>query len=150
MKNAISPRLRAPALLAVAALIILVFGGAAHGWSTVVYVLPIPILSVFALYVWGGRDSDSGAAIRRELDERQAYRRLKIQALVGRVLPGRGDCLHRGLDRQGQALALRDPARTDDGVIPGGLADLRRAPPIGRREHREASALSVGGRDVRS
>ena len=45
------------------------------------------------------------AAIRRELDERQAYQRLKIQALVGRVLGlAVGNCLHRGLGRQGQAL----------------------------------------------
>lgn len=38
------------------------------------------------LYIWGGRDSDAGALVRHELDERQAHQRLQVQALVGRVL----------------------------------------------------------------
>lgn len=61
-------------------------GGATHGWASVVYVLPIPVLAITAFYVWGGRESDVGAAIRRQLDERQANERLRVQALVGRVL----------------------------------------------------------------
>jgi hypothetical protein len=39
-----------------------------------------------AFLVLGGRDTDAGAAVRRELDERQAQQRLRVQALVGRVL----------------------------------------------------------------
>jgi hypothetical protein len=38
--------------------------------------------------VWGGRDSDSAAMVRQQVDERQAYRALKIQAVVGRVMSG--------------------------------------------------------------
>ena len=60
--------------------------GAIHGWSGVAYVLPIPIVLVVTLFVLGGRDTDAGALIRRELDERQAHERLEVQALVGRVL----------------------------------------------------------------
>jgi hypothetical protein len=86
MKRSIPPRLRAPALLAVGALVVLAIGGATHGWASVAYVVPIPVVVVIALYISGGRDNDMGAAIRYELDERQAYERLKVQALVGRVL----------------------------------------------------------------
>jgi hypothetical protein len=37
-------------------------------------------------YVLAGRDSDAGAVARREVDERVAGQRLRVQALVGRVL----------------------------------------------------------------
>lgn len=84
--TSISPRLRAPALLAAAAAVALVVGGATHGWASVADVLPIPLVAVVALFILGGRDSDRGAAVRRQLDERQAEQRLKVQALVGRVL----------------------------------------------------------------
>jgi hypothetical protein len=84
--TSISPRLRAPALLAAAAVVALGVGGATHGWASVADVLPIPLVAVVALFILGGRDSDRGAAVRRQLDERQAEQRLKVQALVGRVL----------------------------------------------------------------
>lgn len=86
MKHSMSPRLRAPAMLTVGALIVLTIGGATRGWSSLAYVAPIPIVAVIALYVWGGRDSDAGALVRRQLDERQAHQRLQVQALVGRAL----------------------------------------------------------------
>ena len=57
-----------------------------RGWASLADVAPIPIVAIVALYVWGGRDSDAGALIRHELDERQAHQRLQVQALVGRVL----------------------------------------------------------------
>jgi MFS family permease len=84
--RSISPRMRAPALLAIAGLVALVIGGATHGWASVADVAPILVLVVAAFFILGGRDSDPGAAIRRQLDERQAQQRLKVQALVGRVL----------------------------------------------------------------
>jgi hypothetical protein len=79
-------RLRAPALLTAATLIVLAIGGVTRGWGSVADVAPIPIVAIVALYLWGGRDTDAGALIRRELDERQAHQRLEVQALVGRVL----------------------------------------------------------------
>jgi hypothetical protein len=82
----LAPRLRAPALLAAASLIALAVGGSTHGWASVADIAPIPIAAVAGLYVLGGRDTDAGAAVRRQLDERQAQQRLQIQALVGRVL----------------------------------------------------------------
>jgi hypothetical protein len=66
--------------------IVLAIGGAVFGWASLVYLAPIPIVAVATLYVLGGRDTDTGALIRDELDERQAYERLEVQALVGRVL----------------------------------------------------------------
>lgn len=86
MKRSLSPRLRAPVLFAAGTLVVLVLGGAAYGWSSVADVVPIPLIIIVALYALGRRDTDSGALIRRQLDERQAYDRLKVQALVGRVL----------------------------------------------------------------
>jgi hypothetical protein len=86
MNGSIPPRLRAPAVLAIAALVALAIGGASHGWGSVAYVAPIPLAIVIGFYLWSGRDSDTGAAIRGQLDERQAYRRLRVQALVGRIL----------------------------------------------------------------
>jgi hypothetical protein len=86
MRRSLPPRWRALALLLVAALVALVTGGATHGWKTVLYVLPILVLVLAFLYAMAGRDTDYGAALRRERDERQAAQRLKMQALVGRVL----------------------------------------------------------------
>ena len=86
MNTHLPPRFRAPALFAFVAAVALAIGGAVHGWKTVPNVLPVPIVVIVALYLWGGRDSDAGALIRHHLDERQAEARLKVQALVGRVL----------------------------------------------------------------
>ncbi len=86
MKGAIPPRLRAPALLMVAAAVALAIGGATHGWHTVLDVIPIPIVAIVGIYLLTARDSDAGALARRDLDERQAYQRTKVQALVGRAV----------------------------------------------------------------
>ena len=86
MKQFVPRRLHAPAILAVVSVAALAVGGATHGWSGVAYVLPIPIVVVVAFFVLGGRDTDTGALIRRDLDERQAHERLKVQALVGRIM----------------------------------------------------------------
>jgi hypothetical protein len=86
MRRSLPPRWRAPALLIIAALIALVVGGASHGWKTVLYVIPIPLAVGTFLFVMAGRDTDYGAALRRQLDERQKLQRLEMQALVGRVL----------------------------------------------------------------
>jgi hypothetical protein len=78
--------LRAPLTIAVIGAGALIVGGAVHGWATVLYVAPIVVALVIGYYVWAGRDSDMAALIRREPDERQVDLRLKVQALIGRVL----------------------------------------------------------------
>jgi hypothetical protein len=86
MRQSVPRRLRAPVILAAVSAAVLVVGGATHGWSGVAYVLPIPIVLVAAFFALGKRDTDTGALLRRELDERQANERLEVQALVGRAL----------------------------------------------------------------
>jgi len=86
MRRSLPPRWRAVALLIVVASVAVVTGGATHGWKTVIYVLPIPLVVLVFVYTMAGRDTDSGAALRLERDERQAALRLEMQALVGRVL----------------------------------------------------------------
>ena len=86
MKHWLPPRWRTPTVLIAAALVALVIGGASHGWKTVPEVLPIPLLVGIFLFVMARRESDYGASLRRQLDERQVLVQLKIQALVGRVL----------------------------------------------------------------
>jgi hypothetical protein len=61
--------------LAAGALVVFAIGRATHGWSSVADVAPISILAVAALVIMSARDSDAGVLVRRELDERQAYRR---------------------------------------------------------------------------
>jgi MFS family permease len=85
-RRSMSPRLRAPVVLAAASLVALAIGGATHGWASVPDVVPIPVVLVVGFFILGGRDSDPGAAVRRQLDERQVEQRLKVQALVGRVM----------------------------------------------------------------
>lgn len=80
------PRLRTPALLLAGGLIVLAIGGATYGWSSIPDVAPVLIVAVAVTFILSRRDSDTGAALRRQLDERQAYVRLRVQALVGQVL----------------------------------------------------------------
>jgi hypothetical protein len=90
MRRSIPPRLRAPALLAVAAVVAVVLEGATRGWSSLVHAPgPLGIAAVLVVgFAWWARrsDTDMGAVMRREPDERQAYARLRVQALVGRAL----------------------------------------------------------------
>lgn len=87
LKN-VPPRLRAPLKVALVGVVIVAVAVAVHGWGSPVYLVLMPFVVLVALgyYAWSGRDSDSAAVIRREVDERQAYRRLKVQALVGKVM----------------------------------------------------------------
>jgi hypothetical protein len=90
MRRSIPPRLRAPALLAVAVVVAVVLEGATRGWSSLLHAPgPLGIAAVAVVgFAWWARwsDTDLGAVMRREPDERQAYARLRVQALVGRAL----------------------------------------------------------------
>ena len=88
MMRSIPPRLRAPLMMLVFGA---VFGAVAvvgYGWGSLLHLGPVIILGPALYYVWGGRNSDSAAMIRYQTDERQAYRQLRIQAVVGRVMSG--------------------------------------------------------------
>ena len=86
MKTPLSRRLRVPLVFAVLALVVVVIGGATYGWSSVPNAIPVLVLITVGLFLVGSRDSDAGAVVRRQVDERQAHQRLHVQALVGQVL----------------------------------------------------------------
>ena len=58
---------------------------AAWGWGSLLSIGPVTLAAAAGYYVVAGRDSDFAAMLREQADERQAYRRLQIQALVGRI-----------------------------------------------------------------
>jgi hypothetical protein len=86
MLTSLPPRLRAPAIMALGGAVVLVVGGAIHGWSEIPDVAPVVIVLVVGYWLWARRDSDYAAVMRREPDERQADIQLKVQALVGQVM----------------------------------------------------------------
>jgi hypothetical protein len=84
--RSVPPRLRAPVSMLVCGAVIAAVVVPARGWGTLVTLGPFTVVLAAGWYLWGGRDSDFGALIRDKVDERQAYRRLKTQALVGIVM----------------------------------------------------------------
>ncbi|HLN67601.1 MAG TPA: hypothetical protein VK280_10030 [Streptosporangiaceae bacterium] len=88
MMRSIPPRLRTPLMMLVFGAVFAAAAVAGYGWGSLLHLGPVIIAGPVVYYVWGGRNSDSAAMIRQQLDERQAYRGLKIQAVVGRVMSG--------------------------------------------------------------
>ena len=88
MMRSIPPRLRTPLTLLVCDAVFAAVAVAAYGWGSLLYLGPVIILGPALYYVWGGRNSDAAAMIRYQTDERQAYRQLKMQAVMGRVMSG--------------------------------------------------------------
>jgi transposase len=85
MMESIPPRLRAPLTMIVGGTVIDAVVVAANGWGTLLALGPLTLAAAAGYYVLTGRDIDFAAMLRQQDDERQAYRRLKIQALVGRI-----------------------------------------------------------------
>lgn len=88
MMRSVPPRLRAPLMMLVFGAVFAAAAVAGYGWKSLLHLGPVIIAGPVVYYVWGGRNSDSAAMIRQQVDERQAYRGLKIQAVVGRVMSG--------------------------------------------------------------
>jgi hypothetical protein len=86
MMRSIPPRLRAPLMMLVFGAVFAAAAVAGYGWGSLLHLGPVIIAGPVVYYVWGGRNSDAAAMIRQQPDERQAYRGLKIQAVVGRVM----------------------------------------------------------------
>ena len=86
MLRSIPPRLRTPLMMVVFGVVFAAAAVAGYGWGSLLHLGPVIIAGPVVYYVWGGRNSDSAAMIRQQPDERQAYRGLKIQAVVGRVM----------------------------------------------------------------
>ena len=88
MMRSIPPRLRMPLIVLVCGAVFAAVAVAAYGRGSLLHLWPVIILGPALYYVWGGRNSDSAAMIRYQTDERQAYRQLKMQAVMGRVMSG--------------------------------------------------------------
>jgi hypothetical protein len=88
MTSRIPPRLRAPLRMLAGGAVITAVVTAAYGWGALLYLGPFTVVAAAGYYFLAGRDTDLAAMLRAESDERQDYRRLKIQALVGRVAAG--------------------------------------------------------------
>jgi hypothetical protein len=86
MKTFIPARLRAPTIMVIGGAAVVITVGTVHGWSSSASAVPVVILAAIGYYLWAGRDSDTGAVIRHQADERQAALRVKAQALVGQVM----------------------------------------------------------------
>ncbi len=85
MMGSIPPRLRAPVIMLAGGAVIAAVAVAAWGWGSLLSIGPVTLAAAVGYYVVAGRDSDFAAMLREQADERQAYRRLQIQALVGRI-----------------------------------------------------------------
>ncbi len=81
-----SRRLRAPVLFLTLSAVPVCLSGAIYGWRSVPEMIPVLIAIAAALYIVGSTDSDAGAVVRRQPDERQVNQRLQVQAFVGRAL----------------------------------------------------------------
>jgi 4-hydroxybenzoate polyprenyltransferase len=87
MKRFVPPRLRAPVAMLVggAAIAVIAAIHGSYGWKALLGLGLFTVVFAVGWYLSGGRDNDFGALMRDKADERQAYRRLKTQALVGIV-----------------------------------------------------------------
>ncbi len=79
-------RLRAPLVFIALSTVPVWVGGSVYGWRSVPDIIPVLVAVATALYIVGNTDTDAGAVVRRQADERQAEQRLRVQALVGRAL----------------------------------------------------------------
>jgi hypothetical protein len=86
MMKFLPPRLRMPVQMLVVGTIGTVFGVIAWGWTALITILPFTLIVAAWYYVLGGRDSDLSAVVLGRGDERQEYRRLRMQALMGQVM----------------------------------------------------------------
>ena len=86
MMKFLPPRLRMPVQMLVVGAVGTLIGVIVWGWVAVVTILPFTLIVAAWYYVLGGRDSDVAAIVLGRGDERQAYRRLRMQALMGQVM----------------------------------------------------------------
>lgn len=83
-----NPRLRAPVagLIIGAGAVAAAVAGGGGNWKTRIILAVVVIAGPIVYYVWGGRDSDMGALIRSQPDERQNLLRMRAQAFTARIM----------------------------------------------------------------
>jgi hypothetical protein len=79
-------RLRAPMASMIIGTGIAGVAVAARGWLAAIPVEAIVIAGAIGYYVWGGRDSDTGAMIGSRPDERQRLLRMQAQAIAAQAM----------------------------------------------------------------
>jgi hypothetical protein len=103
MKSAKHGRLTAPAMMIVGGTGFTAATAAAYGWVAAIPVAALAVVGAIGYYIWGGRDSDTGAMLGQRVDERQSLLRTRAQALGGVA----GACA--GVVGYVVAIAIKDP-----------------------------------------
>jgi hypothetical protein len=86
MMKFLPPRLRMPVQMLVVGAVGTVIGVIVWGWTALVTILPFTLIVAAWYYALGRTDTDLAAIVLGRGDERQAYRRLRMQALMGQVM----------------------------------------------------------------
>jgi hypothetical protein len=149
MKSAKLRRLRAPAAMIVGGAGLAAAVVVARGWKSAIGVVLIVVIAAVGYYIVGGRDSDFGAMIGREVDERQKLLRTRAQALAGVAVA------FTAVIGYTVAIALRDPvwpfalfAGVDVAAFITGLVIFGAHGPLGNRRttaHVQTSAVRLTG-----
>lgn len=103
MKSAGLGRLTAPVMMIIGGAGFTAATAAAYGWVAAIPVAVIAVVAAVGYYLWGARDSDTGAMFGQRADERQSLTRTRAQALALVA----GACA--GVVGYMVAIALRDP-----------------------------------------
>lgn len=83
MKSTRLGRLTAPTIMITGGAGLTAATAAAYGWAAAIPVAALAVVAAVGYYVWGGRDSDTGAMLGQRADERQSLLRTRAQALGG-------------------------------------------------------------------
>jgi len=103
MKSAKRGRLVAPAIMIIGGTGLAAAVAVGRGWGAAIPTEVMAIILAVGYYIWGGRDSDTGAMIGQRVDERQVLIRMRAQALAAQAV---GII---GLIGYIVAIALKDP-----------------------------------------
>jgi hypothetical protein len=103
MNSAKPLRLRAPAIMITGGAGLTAAVAAAYGWGAAIPIAVIAVVAAAGYYIWGGRDSDTGAMVGSRVDERQSLLRMRAQSLGGLM-----SCIA-ALVGYMVAVALKDP-----------------------------------------
>jgi len=82
MKSSWPGRLTAPAIAVIGGAGLALADGIAYGRTAGLSVAVVAVVAAIGYYIWGGRDSDTGAMIGRQVDERQRLLRMRAQSLA--------------------------------------------------------------------
>ncbi|MGD0555324.1 MAG: hypothetical protein ABSA93_10130 [Streptosporangiaceae bacterium] len=103
MKSAKHGRVVVPAIMIIFGTGLTAAVAVGRGWGAAIPAEAMAVILAVGYYIWGGRDSDTGAMIGQRVDERQALLRMRARALAAQAV---GIV---GLIGYMVAIALKDP-----------------------------------------